>query len=120
MQARIIEASREMVGSSAMYHPDGMMQIGQDFAQMPEVIRNVASAIQLMTRQVQEGDTPMAPAIVDQVRSLHANLLKQAHAAEDLKPMFENLHADDIKRIREPRRNEQMWDVAANRDYYGR
>ncbi|MFG2639023.1 hypothetical protein ACGFX8_35915 [Streptomyces sp. NPDC048362] len=120
MQARIIEASREMVGSSAMYNPEGMMQIGNDFAQLPEVIRNVAAAFQGMTRQVQEGDTPMAPEIVDMVKSLYAGILKAAHSAEDLKPMFENFHADDIRRIRQPRRNEQMWDVDVNRDYYGR
>lgn len=120
MQARIIEASREMVGSSMLYSPEGMMQIGSDFAQMPEFIGNLAKAIQLMTRQVQEGDTPMAPAIVDMVKALHAEILKAAHQAEDLKPMFENFHADDIKRIRQPRQNEHLWDVANNRDYYGR
>jgi hypothetical protein len=118
--ARIIEASREMVGSSLMYNPEGMMQIGNDFAQMPEVIRNLAAAIHGMTRQVQEGDTPMAPAIVDMVKTLHAGILKAAHEAEDLKPMFENFHADDIKRIRQPRQNERMWDVANNREYLGR
>lgn len=120
MTARIIEASRELIGAAAMYHPEGMMEIGNDFAQMPEFLQNLAKSIQNMTRQVQEGDTPMDPAIVDMVKTIHAGILKVAHSAEDLKPMFENYHADDIKRIREPRRNEQMWDVEANRHYYGR
>jgi hypothetical protein len=120
MQARIIEASREMVGSSLMYNPEGMMQIGNDFAALPEVIRNVAQAFQGMTRQVQEGDTPMDAAIVDMVKSLYAGLIKAAHEAEDLKPAFEAHHADDIKRIRQPRQNERMWDVDANREFYGR
>ncbi|MEU9187567.1 hypothetical protein AB0D14_24105 [Streptomyces sp. NPDC048484] len=120
MQARIIEASREMVGSTLMYNPEGMMQIGEDFANLPEVFQNLAKSIQHMTRQVQEGDTPMDPAIVDMVKAIHAGILKIAHEAEDLKPMFENYHADDIKRIRQPRQNEQFWDVANNRDYYGR
>ncbi|MFF9862118.1 hypothetical protein [Streptomyces tendae] len=120
MQARIIEASREMVGSALMYNPEGMMQIGQDMASLPEFLQNLAKSIQAMTRQVQEGDTPMDPAIVDMVKVIHAGILKVAHEAEDLKPMFENYHADDIKRIRQPRRNEQLWDVDRNRDYYGR
>lgn len=120
MTARIIEASRELVGSSMMYNPEGMMQIGADFAALPEFLQNLAKAMYEMTRQVQEGDTPMDPAIVDMVRGLHAGVLKAAHQAEDLKPAFENYHADDIKRIREPRRNEQMWDVSANREHYGR
>ncbi|MFC9808490.1 MULTISPECIES: hypothetical protein [Streptomycetaceae] len=120
MTARIIEASRELVGSSAMYHPEGMMEIGNDFAQMPEFLQNLAKSIHHMTRQVQEGDTPMDPAIVDLIKGVHAGVMKVAQSAEDLKPMFENYHADDIKRIREPRRNEQMWDVGSNRDYYGR
>ncbi|CAL9594729.1 hypothetical protein SUDANB21_05310 [Streptomyces sp. enrichment culture] len=120
MQARIIEASREMVGSSLMYNPEGMMQIGEDFANLPEVFQNLAKSLYEMTRQVQEGDTPMDPAIVDMVRTVHAEILKVAQSAEDLRPMFENLHADDIKRIRQPRRNEHYWDVANNRDYLGR
>ena len=112
--------SREMVGAAAMYTPEGMMQIGNDFASFPEVIRNVANAIQGMTSQVQNGETPMNPAIVDSLRALHASLIKAAHEAEDLKPAFENLHAVDIKRIRQPRPGEEMWDMSNNRDYVGR
>lgn len=117
MQARIIEASREMVGAAMMYHPEGMMQIGNDLSSLPEVITNVAGAIQGMTRQVQEGDTPMHPAIVDQIRAIHAALINVAHQAQDLQPAFENLHSVDISRIRNPRPGEQMWDMSANRDH---
>lgn len=120
MQARIIEASREMVGAAMMYTPEGMMQIGNDFASFPEVIRNVANAIQGMTRQVQAGETPMNPAIVDQLKVMHAGLVKIAHEAEDLKPAFENLHAVDISRIRNPRPGEEMWDLSKNREHVGR
>lgn len=120
MQARIIEASREMVGAAMLYNPEGMMQIGNDFASITEVIANVAGAIQGMTRQVQEGDTPMHQAIVDQVKAIHASLVQVSHQAQDLKPAFENLHAVDIKRIREPRPGEERWDLSANRDFVGR
>lgn len=120
MQARIIEASREMVGAAAMYTPEGMMQIGNDFASFPEVIRNVANAIQGMTMSVQGGETPMNPAIVDALKAIHAEMMKTAHMAEDLKPAFENLHAVDIKRIRQPRPGEEMWDLTKNRDFVGR
>ncbi|MFJ9817918.1 hypothetical protein ACIRU3_22180 [Streptomyces sp. NPDC101151] len=119
-QAQMIEASREMVGSALMYNPEGMMEIGQDFASLPEFLQNLAKAIYHMTRQVQEGDTPMDPAIVDKIKAIHAEIRMVAQSAEDLKPAFENYHADDIKRIRNPRRNEQLWDVERNRDHYGR
>lgn len=118
--ARIIEASREMVGAAMMYNPEGMMQIGNDMASFPEVIRNVASALQGMTRQVQDGETPMHPAIVDKLKALHAELIKVAHEAEDLKPAFENLHNVDINRIRNPRKGEEMWDLSSNSDFVGR
>lgn len=118
-QARIIEASREMVGAAMMYNPEGMMDIGNDFSSFPEVLMNVASAMQHMTRQVQEGETPMHPAIVDQVRALHASLIQVAQEAKDLRPAFENLHQVDISRIRNPRPNEGMWDLSANRDHVG-
>ncbi|KIF67729.1 hypothetical protein HY68_02270 [Streptomyces sp. AcH 505] len=116
-QARIIEASREMVGSAMAYSPEGMMQIGSDLASFPEALANVAKSIQAMTRQVQEGDTPMDPAIVGMVRALHQQIVAASEMAKDIGPMFRQFHADDIKRIEQPRRNEQMWDYGANRDY---
>jgi len=119
-QARIIEASREMVGASMMYNPEGMMQIGNDMASFPEIIRNLANALRGMTSQVQDGETPMHPAIVDKLKSLHAELIQTAQSAEDLKPAFENLHNVDINRIRNPRQGEELWDIAQNRDYVGR
>lgn len=119
-QARIIEASREMVGAAMNYTPEGMMQVGNDMASFPEVIRNVANAIQGMTRQVQAGETPMNPAIVDMLKALHGQLIKTAHGAEDLKPAFENLHQVEINRIRNPRQGEEMWDITHNRDFVGR
>lgn len=120
VQARIIEASREMVGAAMMYNPEGMMQIGNDIASIPEIIRNLANAIQGMTRQVQDGETPMHPAIVDKVKGVHADLIRVAASAEDLKPAFENLHQVDISRIRNPRPGEEQWDLSANRDFIGR
>lgn len=117
LQARIIEASREMVGSAMVYDPAGMMQIGSDLGSFPEVLENLANSFQAMTRQVQEGDTPMDPAIVDMVRSLHQQLMTTAEVAKDIGPMFRQFHAEDIKRIEQPRRNEQLWDYGANRDY---
>ncbi len=108
-----------MVGASMMYNPEGMMQIGNDMASFPEIIRNVAMALQGMTRQVQEGETPMNPAIVDKLRALHASLINVAHEAEDLKPAFEHLHNVDITRIRNPRPHEEMWDMTNNRDHVG-
>lgn len=119
--ARIIEQSREMVGAAMMYSPDeGMMQIGNDVASIEEVLRNVATAIQAMTRQVQEGETPMHPAIVDKIKAIHGGIINLSQEAKELKPAFENLHQVDINRIRNPRPGEGKWDLSANRDYVGR
>jgi hypothetical protein len=119
LQARFIEAAAEMLGAAQVYKPEGMMQVGNDFSAMPEAFRNIANAMQVMAQRAHDED-PIHPAILDQMETVYQHLLAASTAAEELAPAFENLHAVDIKRLREPRRNEHAWDVASNRDHVSR
>jgi hypothetical protein len=117
-QARFNEAAAEMLGAALVYNPEGMMQVGNDFAQMPEAFRNIAGAMQKMAQRANDDD-PIHPAIVDIMHNMYQKLHEVAKMAEDLGPAFRSLHAVDIKRIESPRRGEAKWDLSANRDHVG-
>lgn len=117
-QAQFNTAAAEMLGAALTYAPEGMMQVGNDFVQMGPAFRNIAQAMQTMAARAHDED-PINPAIVDMLREMHAKLLEVAGKADELAPAFRSLHAVDIKRIAEPRRNEGRWDLVNNRDYVG-
>ena len=118
-QARFIEAAAEMLGAALTYNPEGMMQVGNDFAKMPEAYRNIANAMQKMAQRANDQD-PLNPAIVDMMHKVYQKLQEAAKLSEELAPAFRNLHAVDIKRIEQPRRGEGKWDLSQNRDSVGR
>lgn len=118
-QARFIQAAAEMLGAATIYDPDGMMEVGNDFAKMPEAYRNIANAMRTMAQRANDQD-PLHPAIIDQMFQVYNKLQEAAKLAEELGPMFKNLHHVDIARIATPRKGEEKWDLSANRDHVGR
>lgn len=113
IQARFIQAAAEMLGAAMVYRPDGMMQVGNDFAQMPEAFRNVANAMKSMA-QTADDEWPLHPTIKDLMSQVYQQLQQAATLSEQFAPAFRSLHAVDIQRIEAPRRGELMWDVQAN------
>lgn len=113
IQARFIQAAAEMLGAAMVYRPDGMMQVGNDFAQMPEAFRNVANAMKSMA-QTADDEWPLHPTIKDLMTQVYQQLQQAATLSEQFAPAFKSLHAVDIQRIEAPRRGEKMWDVTAN------
>jgi hypothetical protein len=112
--AAFVTATAEMMGAAAVYDPQGMMQVGNDLSQLPLALRNVAETLRVMTQRSNDND-PINPAIINTMGDIYKTLLAAATSAEDLGPMFRNLHQVDIARIESPRRGEQKWDVTANR-----
>lgn len=116
IQARFIQAAAEMLGAAMVYRPDGMMQVGNDFAQMPEAFRNVANAMKTMA-QTADDEWPIHPAIKDMMQQVYQQLQQAATLSEQFAPAFRNLHQVDIQRIESPRKGETMWDVTNNAGY---
>jgi hypothetical protein len=112
--AAYVQATAEMMGAAAVYDPQGMMQVGTDLSQLPVAVRNFAETIRIMTQRSNDND-PIHPAIIDLLGEIYKTLLAAGTKAEDLYPAFRNLHAVDIQRLEAPRKNEQKWDVTANR-----
>lgn len=112
--AAFVAATAEMMGAASVYDPQGMMQVGNDLSQLPVALRNFAETMRIMTQRSNDND-PINPAIIDRMADIYKTLMAAATGAEDLGPMFRNLHAVDIQRLESPRKNEQRWDVVNNR-----
>ncbi len=116
-QSPFNQAAAEMLGAAQVYDPQGMMEVGRDFVHMGPAFRNIAEAMRVMATRSEEN--PLHPAIIDQLKEMYALLGQVAAKADDLGPAFKSFHAVDIKRIAEPRRKEEGWDVVNNRDFVG-
>lgn len=116
-QAQFNQAAAEMLGAATSYNPEGMMEKGRDFVHMGPAFRNIAEAMRIMATKGEE--SPMHPAIIDQLKEMYGLLKQVAEKADELGPAFKSFHNVDIKRIVEPRRNEEEWDLAKNREFIG-
>lgn len=109
-----VAAATEMARAASAYQPQGMLQVGQDFAGLEEALRIHAEALRTTVENA-DSNWPLAPQIVDLMREIHSLQLKAAELASELQPAFRQLHDVDIARLESPRTGEQMWDVTANR-----
>jgi hypothetical protein len=109
-----LTATAEMLGAAAVYDPQGMMQVGNDLAQLPTALGQVAETLRIMTQRSHDQD-PIDPAIIAKMGDIYKMLSAAAQASEDLGPMFRKMHHVEIHRIENPRKGEHKWDISANR-----
>lgn len=111
-----VAPAMEMARIAANYDPQGMLQVGEDFAGLEEALRLTAEAMKVTVENA-DAKQPLAPQIIEMMRGIHALQLKAAEMASELRPAFESLHQVDLERLRNPRKGaagERMWDVTTN------
>ena len=100
------------------YTPDGMMQVGRDFARLPEALEHIAEALKVSTARA-DAEQPLDPNVVEIMKQVYLLQMKAAELSKELGPAFRKLHHVDIERIENPRKGrgpESMWDVTRNAD----
>jgi hypothetical protein len=111
-----VAPAMELARAAANYRPQGMLQVGADFAGLEEALRLHAEAMKITVENA-DATQPLAPQIVELMRQVHGLQLKAAELAAELTPAFRQLHDVDIARLENPRKGiagERMWDVSAN------
>ncbi|MFJ9799843.1 hypothetical protein [Streptomyces sp. NPDC101145] len=106
----------EMKRLAEAYEPTGMLQVGADFATLPEALQLHAEAMKA-TLEKADAYWPIDPAIVDLLGEIYALQARAADMARELAPAFRDLHSVDISRLEQPRKGAQaeaMWDVTRN------
>ncbi|MFD5663432.1 hypothetical protein ACFWIK_00785 [Streptomyces anthocyanicus] len=108
----------ELERIASTYTPDGMMQVGRDFAALPDALEHVANAMRITTARA-DAEQPLDPRIVELMQNIYNLQMKASELARELTPAFRQLHAVDIERLQNPRKGvhaEAEWDVRANID----
>ncbi|GAA3852267.1 hypothetical protein GCM10023084_03090 [Streptomyces lacrimifluminis] len=110
-----VAPAMELARAAANYRPQGMLQVGADFAGLEEALRLHAEAMKITVENA-DANQPLAPQIVELMRQVHGLQLKAAELAAELTPAFRQLHDVDIARLENPRKGaaEAMWDYRAN------
>lgn len=111
-----VAPAMEAARIAAAYDPNGMLQVGEDFAGLEEALRLNAEAMKITVENA-DAKFPLDPRIVETMRQIHGLQLKAAELATELGPAFESLHHVDLDRLRNPRKGaagERMWDVSTN------
>ena len=111
-----VAPAMEFARAAASYDPQGMLQVGADFAGLEEALRLHAEGMKVTVENA-DANFPLHPNIVEIMRQIHGLQLKAAELASELQPAFRQLHDVDIARLENPRKGvqgERMWDVTAN------
>lgn len=109
-----VAAAEEMARAAAAYEPQGMLQVGADFARLQEALALVAEAMKITVQQAHQ-KFPLNPQIIDHMENIWGVQKKAAEMATELPNAFRNLHQVDLARLETPRNGEEMWDVTRNR-----
>lgn len=108
----LLTASEDFLAAANRDQPDGMLAVVADAHAFPDVLDNLAKAMEMRYAKAQ--DMPFHPVIKD----LYAAVAQASRAvrdtAADIGPLIERLHHDRLDRLRNPLVNEQMWDAAPN------
>ncbi|MFC8008698.1 hypothetical protein [Streptomyces cinereoruber] len=111
-----VAPAMEMARIAAAYQPQGMLQVGEDFAGLSEALGLHAEAMKVTVENA-DASWPLDPGVIDLMRQIYSLQIKAAELAQELKPAFEQLHGVDLDRLRNPRKSaaaEAMWDVRTN------
>lgn len=111
-----VAPAMELARAAAHYQPQGMLQVGADFAGLEEALRLHAEAMKVTVENA-DAQWPLHPNIVELMRQIHGLQLKAAELSAELGPAFRQLHDVDLARLENPRKGmagERMWDVSTN------
>lgn len=110
--ASLLAASEDFLAAAMRDAPSGMLEVVTDAHAFPIVLENLAKAMKVRYDKAQ--DQPFHPAIKELYEAVHKASVAVQKTAEDIGPLIEGIHRDALDRLRNPRANEQMWDVSAN------
>lgn len=103
----------EMNATASAYMPDGMLMIAHELDQLGEVPANVALAVRTYSTRI-EASKPIHPAVVEKLQEFAKGFAKLVDLADEIGPLFRQVHADDLTRLENPRNNESEWDYSRN------
>ncbi|MEU8033349.1 hypothetical protein AB0C13_32800 [Streptomyces sp. NPDC049099] len=110
---RFEEAASEMEQAANSYEPDGCMEILAMVEGLPAALTSVANVMRTLAER-SDSEFPLEKEIADQFNDIFGALMSAVAVAEDMGPLFRQVHEQDIARHEDPRNGieaEKGWNV---------
>ncbi|GAA2763659.1 hypothetical protein GCM10010103_27000 [Streptomyces paradoxus] len=110
---RFEEAASEMEEAANSYEPDGCMEILAMVESLPAALTSVANVMKILAER-SDSEFPLEKQIADNFNDIYGALMSAVAVAEDMGPVFRQVHAQDIARHEDPRNGheaEKGWNV---------
>ncbi|GAA2418054.1 hypothetical protein GCM10010420_55580 [Streptomyces glaucosporus] len=110
---RFEEAAAEMENAARTYEPDGAMEILAMVENLPAALTSMANTFRILAERADE-EFPLEKEVAAGFEDIYAALVAAIDKAEDLGPLFRQVHEPDIARHEDPRNGteaEKGWNV---------
>ncbi|WP_329053689.1 hypothetical protein OG873_30515 [Streptomyces violaceus] len=110
---RFEEAAAEMEQAANSYDPDNAMEILAMVEGLPAALTSVANVMKILAER-SDSEFPLEKAVADGFNDIFGALMSAVAVAEDMGPLFREVHEQDIARHEDPRNGteaEKGWNV---------
>ncbi|WP_328673455.1 hypothetical protein OG905_18920 [Streptomyces sp. NBC_00322] len=107
------ETAAEMESAAHSYEPDGCMEILAMVESLPAALLSIAHTMQILAER-SDSEFPLEKEVAGGLTDIYNALMYAVSAAEDLGPIFRQVHEQDIARHEDPRNGpdaEKGWNV---------
>lgn len=105
----IIEAFQQL----AQFQPNTALELEQFVANLANMHTEIGTAFNTLATNWQD-QQPIDPAVTELVQQHAAAYIGLADMGDETHQAFETAHENELRRLREARPNEQLWDVTQN------
>lgn len=110
--AAVIEACAQAANS---YSPDNALRAIDWYEGQPQLIEAIATMLGAHAAKNAE-EFYLYPAAAEFANALAAKFMAYRGPCDDARGAFETAHAEDLTKIRDPKRNQEKWDILVNKD----
>ncbi|MDG9700930.1 hypothetical protein [Streptomyces sp. DH37] len=110
---RFEEAAAEMEAAAQSYEPENAMEILAMVEGLPAALTSVANVMRILAERA-DGEFPLEKEVADGFNDMFGALMSAVAVAEDMGPLFRQVHEQDIARHEDPRNGPQAekgWNV---------
>ncbi|MFF3143602.1 hypothetical protein ACFVRU_18160 [Streptomyces sp. NPDC057927] len=110
---RFEEAASEMEQAANSYDPENAMEILAMVEGLPAALTSVANVMKILAER-SDNEFPLEKEVADAFNDIFGALMSAVAVAEDMGPLFRQVHAQDIARHEDPRNGPQAekgWNV---------
>lgn len=113
-QHRVMLAAQELANAIAAYNEEGMLPYIEGIDAIPEALNTVAGGINALAVSALQ-EQPLDPRVGEFIQGGANGIGNVANAMSQLRALIENIHAEQLRRLREQTApNDHKWDRAYN------